>query len=946
MPFKRKLYSIKSNCPGNNLQNKIILSLKTKLLYIIFIFCGLTNILLGQVNPPVDSTAIKNNTEKITAPLDSAVSTIPIDSIPGDSLAIIPKPRFNYTISSDSLDAAVVSSARDSMITDMVNHEIHLYGDATVDYKQINLKAAHIVLDWKTNVVTAEGMPDSTGRLANFPVFKDATQEFEAKRMRYNFQTEKGIVYDITTQQQDILIHAARSKFISKPPRDTSEEKQDIIFSEDALFTTCSADEPHFGVHSKKQKIIANKMVVSGPLNLEVMGVPTPLWLPFGFFPVTEPRGTGLLFPEFDFSADQGMGLKGLGWFFPLGDHFNLSLRSNVYFFTGTWGVSAASQYRKKYNYNGSFNLGFDNRRVERESDGSYDTSRSFSVRWTHNQDRAAHPTIKFGGSINFQVNGYQSTVSNRANDVLNNSLNSNLNFSKNWRDLPMSFNASFSHSQNNSTKQITVNFPKFNFQTQTLYPFRKKERSGERSWYEDITLKYTSEAKSTFTGADTTFFSQKTFDDAKYGVQQRASSGTSIKILKYFNFNPSVNYKEVWYWKSLDKQPIEFIDIDTIVGETGVITYDTLSYGFSNDTLVTGFKSYRTVDMSASLNTTIFGQVNFKRGRLKGLRHVLKPSFGFSYSPDYTANDKWFKQERDFRTADEYYEDPYSIFDGGIYGAPTASGKQMRITYGFVNNFEAKYYSKKDSTDKKIKLFESINVNGSYNFANPEFQWSTVSASGRTRLFKGVTNFTFRLTWDPYLNEVNESGTSRTRVNKLYFKETGKLLQFTGGTFSLNTGLTVAKIREIFQGKEPEVVEDRRDQKRPAAQEEDFLSLFENFRVAHNMNARWERTIPENKDTLIISTNSIDVRGNIKLTDNWHITIGRIGYDFVSQRLTYPDIGFKRDIHCWEAGFNWTPDRQAFSFYIRAKGGTFGFLKLPYQRTYRDAEKAKNAFE
>jgi hypothetical protein len=899
----------------------------------------------AQDNPVSDSLRMIEKRDNRLPEIPRDTIDPGVDPIAGDTLSpgTIPAPsRLSYKMSSDSLDAEVVSSARDSMITDMINQKIHLYGDATVDYKTINLKAAHIVLDWSTSIVTAEGMPDSTGRMANFPVFKDATQEFEAKKMRYNFQTEKGIVYDITTQQQDVIIHAGRSKFISKPPKDSTEEKQDIIYSEDAIFTTCTEDEPHFGVHSKKQKIIANKMVVSGPLNLEVMGIPTPLWLPFGFFPVTEPRGTGLLFPEFDFSADQGMGLKGLGWFFPLGDHFNLSVRSNVYFFTGTWGVSAASQYRKKYRYNGSFNLGFDDRRVEQESDGAIASSKSFSIRWTHNQDRSAHPTMNFGGSINFQINDYQSTVSNRANDVLNNSLNSNLNFSKSWRDKPINFNASFSHSQNTSSRRITVNFPKFNFQTQTLYPFRKKVRSGKAKWYEDVTLKYTSEAKSTFTGVDSTFFTEQTLNDAKYGVKQNVSSGTSFKLFKFFNFNPSVRYQEVWYWKSLRKEQFEDILIDIDTSQTGVITRDTLSYGFSQDTLVNGFESFRTLDMSASVNTQIFGTLLFKKGRLRGLRHVIKPTVGFTYSPDYTANQNWFRSERDFDTPDKLLEDPYSIFEQGIYGAPSDNGMQMRITYGFVNNFEAKYFSKKDSTEKKIKIFETINVGGSYNFASPEYKWSVVSASGRTRLFKGLTNLTFRLNWDPYLNEVNEAGTRRERVEKLYFNETGKILQFTGGTFTLASNLTVSKIRELFQGKESEVVEDRRDQQKET--EDDFLSLFENFRIAHNMTARWERTLAD-KDTLMISTNSVDVRGSIQLSKNWYITIGRIGYDFINQRLTYPDLGFRRDIHCWEAGFNWTPDRQAFSFYIRAKGGTFGFLKLPYQRNYRDAEKAKNAF-
>ena len=932
-------------------QNKIKLSLKAKLLHIIFIICSI-NTLSAQINPVSDTIMATNLSEKAvllndSIPLSDSLglnaNLMANDSIPkADSLAA---PRFQYAISSDSLDAPVVSSARDSMITDIVNQKVHLYGNAQVDYTSIQLKAAHIIYDWKTNVVSAEGMPDSTGRMANFPVFSDGSQEFEAKGMRYNFISKKGIIYDLTTQQQDILIHAKRSKFISHTPKDSTEKKKDIIFSEDAIFTTCTADTPHFGVHSKRQKIVANKLVVSGPLNLEIMGVPTPLWLPFGFFPVTEPRGTGLLFPEFVTTGEQGFGLRGLGWFFPLGEHFNLSVKGDYFPFTGSWGLSATSQYIKKYKYTGSFNVGFNNLRTENETDGSINSQQSYSVRWSHNQAAAAQPTMKFGGTINFSLNDYRSTVSKRADDVLNNSLSSNINFSKKWRDKPFTFTSSFTHRQNTANKTISVSFPVMNFQTRTLYPFKKKERLGERKWYEDVTLTYKAEAKNTFSGTDSTFFSQKTLDEAKYGMKQDISTGTSFNILKYFKFNPSASYKEVWYWKTLRKDFTESLEIDTIEADDGTISYDTLSYGTKNRDTIPGFESYRTLNLRASVNTRVYGTLLFKKGRLKGLRHVMTPSVSFVYSPDYTANNKWFRDIRDPDSPTDLEDNPYSIYEGGIYGAPPTSGKQMTLTYGFSNLIEAKFFSKKDSIDKKIKLMESINVGGSYNFAKDSLQWSTVNLSARTRLFKGLTNFAFNLTWDPYLNEVNEAGTFRKRVNKLYYKETGKLLQFTGASFSFNTGITISKLRTIFEGKEEEFVEDLRKPKKEAEKGGDFLSLFDNFNISHTFRAQWTKTLITNKDTLTVTTNDLSVRGNIKLTKNWYITIGRIGYSFKDKRLTYPDIGFKRDIHCWEAGFNWQPDAYTFSFYIRAKGSTFGFLKLPYQR-FRDASTAKNAFQ
>ncbi len=849
--------------------------------------------------------------------------------LPPDSLSVS---LAQFTYSRDSLDAPVEYNARDSMIYDIIGQKIHLYGEASVTYSSINLKAGHIVFDWKTNIVTAEGMPDSLGRPAQMPEFSDGSQSFTADSMRYNFQTRKGVVYEVTTQQNDVIVHGARSKFISNPARDSTETGQDVIYSQGAIFTTCTHDDPHFGIRSRRQKVIPNKLVVVGPSNLEIMGVPTPLWLPFGFFPISQGRRTGLLFPrDYQYSPQWGFGLEGIGWFFPVSEHFNLSVTGNIYL-KGTWGVNASSQYKKRYKYAGNFDFGFDQRRSE-DDEGLVTRPTSYRFAWSHRQERSAHPTNNFGGSINIQTNNYQSRVFNDAERVLQNQLNSNLAFSKNWRDKPINLNASLSHNQNSATRKVTINFPNVKFQTQALYPFRRQERTGPKRWYEDITLRYQGEARNRFEATDTTLFSQQTLDDAQFGVQQSVSTGTSFKVLKYFNLNPGVNYNEVWYLKSLRRDFIPELKVDTMFNN-GIETYDTLSYGAVNDTLIPGFKSYRELSASISLNTQVFGTLRFNRGRLRGIRHVIKPSLSFSYTPDYTRPELGYIKSVQSTVDPDVFND-YSIFQGAIYGGPPQGGRQMALNYSLNNIFEAKFLSKKDSTDKKLKLFDNLVVNGNYNFAADSLNWSPVNVNGTTRLFKGMTTFSAQAQFDPYA--AIQDGRSIRRINEFSWRRDGRLLRFVNANARFNTNITVGKIRALFMGEEEKVVEDPLEEQNRPIEETDFLSLFENFRISHNLTLNWLGQ-PDGRDTFFIQTHSINCQGNIQLTKNWGVNIGNFGYDFVRKGLTYPSVGFTRNLHCWQMSLNWQPTRGTYTFNVGVNPGSLDFLKIPYNRNNADA--------
>lgn len=885
---------------------------------------------------------------QVTPPAVDSLDTVTADSLRNasdDRLHALINGRDSFSVakvdtirlSKDSLDAPVDYAARDSMIMDVAGQKIHLYGEASVKYTTITLKAGHIVYDWNSGVVTAEGILDSLGRPTGLPEFQDGDQNFTAREMRYNFKSRKGVVYDVTTHQNDVIVLGKKSKFITGQPGADSTQVNDYVFSEDAIFTTCNDPNPHFGIHSKRQKIIPNKMVIIGPSNLEIMNVPTPIWLPFGFFPISKGRHTGLIFPrDYEYSDQWGFGLRQVGWYFPLGEHINLQLTADVYL-KGSFGLSAASQYRKRYKYNGNLTVGYDIRRQE-DNEGVITKPKSFSFRWSHTQDRSAHPSNTFGGSINFQINRYQSRVYNDAASVLENQLNSNFSFSKNWQDKPISMNASFSHSQNTQTSEMTVNFPTLQFQTQTLYPFKRKERSGKERWYESITMRYVGEARSTFRAPDTTFFTSNTLDEAQYGARHDVTAGTSFKILKYFSLNPGASYREVWYLKSYRQTFTPGLNIVADTSDQGTITLDTISYGSIQDTILSGFESYRTVNTSLSLNTQIFGTLRFKKGFIRGLRHVIKPAVAFTYSPNYIdPRLGYYRSIRD--TLDPTETTTYSIFRNGIYGAPPESGRQMGISYNINNIFEAKYFSRKDSSEQKFKLFDNIVINGNYNFAADSLKWSQVNMSGTTRFFKGMTTLSVGAIFDPYVLEADERGFLR-RVNKTAWQTNGRLLEFVNANMRFNTSLTVEKIRALFQGKPEEVVEDVNEQRRKKQQqpkETDFLSLFDNFRINHNLVLDWRKT-GTGRDTFTIATHSIDVQGTLKLSKYWNINIGRIGYDFTRKSLTYPSLGFSRDLHCWEMGMNWAPTRGTYSFFIQVKPGTLDFIKLPYQRNNADA--------
>jgi hypothetical protein len=829
-------------------------------------------------------------------------------------------------VSSDAPDAPIEYGARDSMIFDLENQKLLLYGATSVKYTGISLKAGFSEVDWSNNIVQAAAVTDSAGRVSEKPSFSEGANQFEAMSMRYNYQTQKGTILQTSTIQNNLYLLGEKAKFFSSGGDTT---RSDIVYSKDAIFTTCDHPEPHFGVRSRKQKVVPNELAIVGPSHIEIMGIPTPLWLPFGFFPLKSGKQTGLLFPRnYETSANWGFGLRNIGWYFPVSDHFNLQVSGDIYL-KGSYRLRTQGNYAKRYKYRGNFTLEYGNLRTENNLAQPFRTE-TFSLQFAHNQDAKAHPSRTIGGTINIQTNNAQRINYNDPSSALNTTLRSNFNYAERFPGKPYNLSVGFLHSQNNQSRKMTINFPTVNFQTQTLYPFKRKGAPTQQKWFEKIALTYRGEAKAELQTTDTTLFMPETLQDIQYGARHKVSTNTSIKLLKYFNLNPSANYDEVWFLETSQKtfDPTVIIRADTIVqdGEVQIIPRDTI-YGSVIDSTVFGFKPLRKFNAGFTLDTKLFGTLLFRKGPLRGLRHTMTPRVGLNFTPDYT-NPRWgyFRSvQQDTREPDDLLE--YTIFSEGLYSGdrPVATGQQMALTYGISNFFEAKTFSRRDSTFKNTRLLRRLDLTGSYNFAADSLRFSPLSLTANTALFKDVVSVLFNAGWDFY--EVNEKG---ARIDQFVWDTRKTPLRFVDARVSISTTLTVRTIRDWFNREK-----DNEQEARPKTTD-GFWDMFDRFNIRYNLVLQGRGQVE--KDTFFIAAHTISFNGNVPLTRNWNVQVGNMGYDFARKQLTYPSISIGRDLHCWEMGFSWQPTRGTYAFFLRVDPGSmFDFINIPYQKGNQD---------
>ncbi len=836
-----------------------------------------------------------------------AMDTLPMDSLSIDSLglvfdstAIISDTLLTDKISDDALDEPVSYGARDTQWYDHVHKKMHLFGEAYVNYQQMELKAGYIIYDLESSTAEAYAIKDDAGHTVQKPSFKDGDQSFTYEQLKYNFKSKKGLVQQAVTQEGDLYVLGATTKFIGKS--DSIGREDDVIYNTNALVTSCDHDHPHYGIRTKRLKVIPQKVGVTGPAQLEIAGVPTPLWLPFGFFPLADGRSTGLIFPsDFPYEGDRGFGIRGIGWYFPISDYVDLKITGD-FWTRGSWLANMGMNYKKRYRYNGSVNISYADNKFEDFSDGSIQSSRSFGIRLTHNQDAKAHPYRTIGGSINFSSNGFNNRNYSDPRNVLTNRYTSNFRFKHSMPNTPFNFSMGLSHEQNTQTNAVRITLPEVDLRMNTIYPFRRKNKvTTQEKWYELISLQYTSRAANYIETVDTALFRPEVFENMKYGVRQTASTGASFQLFKYITINPNASYEEHWIFRTVEKQYFEAED--SIASMT-----------------VGGFKPYRKFNSSITANTQLFGILPVNKGPVKAFRHTLKPSITANYNPDT----KMLYEEILTNSRGEEVAN-YTPFEGGPFGSPRGEIERASLRYGLGNVIEMKYLRRKDSTEQKIRLLESFNISGDYNFAKDTVQWSPVAISSNTRIFKRYTKLSLSATLDPYL----ENGS--TRVNQFVRDDTGRLLRMDFWRAQVSTDFTIKQLVDLVSGPKDDdkTKSDTEDSDSFTPLDPKLIEILSNIRISHKLS--YTMSTQDNTEMSIMRQHTLGLAGNIKLTENWNLSVSNLSYDFIDKDFIYPFFTFSRQLHCWKMNFSWAPNRDAYSFFIGVNSSTLDFLKYNY---------------
>jgi lipopolysaccharide assembly outer membrane protein LptD (OstA) len=552
------------------------------------------------------------------------------------------------------LAAKVQYFATDSSIILLQEKKVLLYHEAQVNYEDIELKAEHIIINWNDNTVYAIGLPDSTGTIVGDPIFTEGGKRYDCKSILYNFTTKKGKIKGMRTQDGDGYIHGDQLK----------KNDDNSMFIEHSKYTTCSADEPHFYIGAKKLKIIPGNKIISGPANLVIADIPTPLVVPFGLFPVQNKQSSGFIMPSYGYSPARGYNFRNGGWYFAMNDYFDLALRGDIYTL-GSWKIKAQSAYKKKYAYSGNLSLSYSKNLLGEEGLADFEDKRDFYIKWSHKQDGKAHPNRRFNANVNAGSSTFNQYNANQNNDYLKNTLSSTVSYSYSWPTKPFNFSANLRHSQNTQTHKVSLSLPELNFGINSSNPFKRKISSGKQKWYEKIRMSYTANAKNQIETIDSLLFRNETLDQMKYGIKHNIPISSSFKVFKYINISPSANYNERWYFNRIEK------------------SWNTDSLHVETDT-INGMRAVRDFSTSVSLNTKIYGLYQFKSEKIKALRHVLTPSLSFSYRPDF-SEDKFGYYDWSIADTTGNQNDVYSYFQEGIYNT-APKGKSGNLNFSLNN--------------------------------------------------------------------------------------------------------------------------------------------------------------------------------------------------------------------------------------------------------------------
>jgi hypothetical protein len=885
----------------------------------IFLHANTNVVQYTHLNPTIAEDSLTATTSKKPSGA-SAFFTAYSDTIKSDStiLTVTDTLNLNDTVNTaeqSEIQDVITYKAADSIVYDMNTKKMFLYNGSDVKYQKIKLNANLVDFDWTTMTLTAQGSVDSAGDLQGNPVFSDGDKDYKSKKMKYNFKTKKGIVFEVLTKEGEAMIHA---KVVKK-------NEFDEWYGQSARYTTCDLeDHPHFYFKARKVKIVPNKVMVSGTANLWVADVPTPLVLPFGIFPVKQGKRSGIVLPEYGQDAIMGFFLRNGGYYWAVNDYLGLKFTGQVST-NGTVGAGVAAQYAWKYKFTGALSFNYLRSRPANPDLPTARSTNSYSISWTHTQDPRSMPNSSFGASVQIQSADYYKNSLVTDSRILNTSFNSAVNYGHLFAGTPLSLSVSFNHNQNLLNRTITFGLPTIRLAVTRIAPFKPKVASGAPKWYESIGFNYSIEFQNRISTYDSTLFRLETLDKFRMGIKQDFTIDAPFKVFKYLNITPSFQYQERTYFKGQEKS----WDPDTVyVVRNGKV--DTLFGQVKTDT-VWRFNSSRNFSANLSMSTKVTGIFRFKNKYVKAIKHVFTPSVTFSYSPDF-GKDFW-KYNRYVQSNANGEQLKYSVFEpDALYGVP-GSGQVAQLTWTLANNLRMKSYSKKDTAthEQEVGLLDQFGLSGGYNFAADSLRLQPFALSVLSSRILNLINLNVSAEFDPYaVDSLNR------KINTFEFSKSHRLLRFSRANISASMSLH-SKQKNTPAGNDatPRYMGD-------------YVSYnpnqIYNFDIPWNISLAYNFSITKgntfNPDT-IITVQSINANLDFNITPHWKVAL-TTGFDITRKQITLTNVTVVRDLHCWELSFAWTPPlptypRQQFSILLHPKSNTLKDLKLEKKNSLRD---------
>ena len=810
--------------------------------------------------------------------------------------------------------------AADTTAISPKNKLIRLYNNAKISYEEMEITSGIIVVDYDKNEIYAGRIKDSLGNYTQLPIFRQGQDEIRPDSLKFNMDTKKAIIFNSRTEEAGLNILSDKTK----------KENDSVYFMNRAKFTTSDdIDNPEYYFLLRKAKVIPGQKIITGPTNMYIADVPTPIGLPFAYFPISNKRSSGVIFPSFGEQNSRGYFIQNGGYYLPINDNLDLTLLGD-YYTNGSYGFRVENTYIYRYKFRGNLSFRFENLIQSERGFPDYSKSSIYNLRWSHSQDTKSNPNSRFSASVNLGSSKYYQQSVNQMNaaNFLNNSLSSSVSYSKTFPGEPqVNMSLSATHSQNTNTQTINMTLPTFQGSVSRIYPFAPKVGT-KKGIIQNVNFQYNVRGENRILTTDSLFFKKEMFETAKSGFQHSIPISTNFKLLKYFSFSTSANFQENWVFKTINKSyNAELQDVE--INENK------------------GFDSFRTYNFSTSLGTTIYGMYNFsEKSKIKALRHVIRPSVSYGISPSF---DKYYDTyevvSADGVTTSEI---EYSRFEGSIFGLPNKNYSSS-ISLSLNNNLEAKVLDKENDDEelKKVVLLNNLNFSTSYNLAADSLKLSPVRMTGGTQLFKNKMNINFGATLDPYaLNENN------VRINEFQISNGGGLFRLTSANLTFNYAFSSSSLDKDSNNNDSSVDESLRNGGRDDdlfgkamdTSSEDFSknddtvdekqSKLYNYKIPWTLRLAYAVNYNNSVGQNDISSHSLMFSSDIELSPKWSAGVSS-GYDFKNQGITYTQLRFERDLLSWRMNFSWIPfsANKSWNFFIGIKSGMLSDIKYDKRR-------------